>query len=894
MTEITNFIPARLKNAAVGGHVAGADDIIDENTGETLDLLSVKPATTGTTGDYPYNGLGRVILRKNMVSGVNTLTQDMFYKGEVGSRVPNTNTVFVVKYDFVLGEDITIPANCVLEFDGGSISGNGTNKDTITGNNTQIIAPKTSIFTGIVIAGTWNVPEITSAWFGDAQTVDNTLQQIENLLSDSIYNEVTIEAGDYWFVQTEDRANAFKIGKPYTKIILVGNLRLRGTDYNDKRFVTISSTHDVILTGGGYIFGDKLTHIYADGNTYPDGIIGYYQPDSGMSTYEKCHTLQVSLSYNVTIDGINIRNSVGDGIDLIHNTPTNSHSIIVRNVTIENTRRQGITANTVGGILENIYIKTVHGTSPEAGIDIEITTNADHTTNGMVLRNIRIEDCTTGIMSYAELNVAEIKEIIIENCDVRDVVRGFRIFRTINNVTIKNSTFESDLSRYGAKVGGARGNYSTIKNFISGNNCSLENCKITFINDIPVGEELTGKDVFALSAVDDGYAPEANNRRCINHCQIICPKINGLRYENGLSIENSYIEALYLWSDINPENSKGYIGYCTLNIANDIKFYQTRVLNNRIDLGGYIFAYTTQFIGNNIFHTKKKIWETDPNWDISSYLFKLEHSSFISNNKITLNSQIDALVVVGQTSTETSNIPTFENNFLNYNRFTQFVFAIPDANNSRIYAYNNNTYDSRLQDIINIDLGAAGNVLPSNPYKGHIFLNTSYNKLLCSTFTHGSTVIESTVNSSSSKFIGNTLTEHLTYFASINTRCQVYFSKTNSDPSESDLLQILAYSTSGSAEANFVAPNPIEYPYIYIVNSNTTSRALRVYDLNIWTEADGATAGVARNGATADRPVGRNIYVGFMYFDTSIGKPIYASAINGDTVTWVDATGATV
>lgn len=49
----------------------------------------------------------------------------MLYKDENGSRVPSTAAIFVVKYDYVLGETITIPENCVLAFDGGSIS-NGT------------------------------------------------------------------------------------------------------------------------------------------------------------------------------------------------------------------------------------------------------------------------------------------------------------------------------------------------------------------------------------------------------------------------------------------------------------------------------------------------------------------------------------------------------------------------------------------------------------------------------------------------------------------------------------------------------------------------------------------------------------------------------------------------
>ena len=116
-----------------------------------------------TSEQYPFNGMGRVVLKKNMVNGVNTLTQDMFYKGEAGSRVPNTNTIYVIQYDFTLGEDITVPANCVLEFDGGSISGN----KTLTGNNTGISAGLVKIFNiDITFAGSWNVAEGYPEWVG--------------------------------------------------------------------------------------------------------------------------------------------------------------------------------------------------------------------------------------------------------------------------------------------------------------------------------------------------------------------------------------------------------------------------------------------------------------------------------------------------------------------------------------------------------------------------------------------------------------------------------------------------------------------------------------------------------------------------------------------------------
>lgn len=61
-----------------------------------------------------YSGLGRVYLRKNIVGGVNTLTQAM---------LPDANTIYIIQYDYVLSSDITMPTNCILKFDGGSVSG---------------------------------------------------------------------------------------------------------------------------------------------------------------------------------------------------------------------------------------------------------------------------------------------------------------------------------------------------------------------------------------------------------------------------------------------------------------------------------------------------------------------------------------------------------------------------------------------------------------------------------------------------------------------------------------------------------------------------------------------------------------------------------------------------
>lgn len=98
--------------------------------GSSVDVnVKVTALTTNPNVPVTYK---TIILKKNLVNGVNTLTQDMIFA---------QNTKYVVKYDYTLGENITIPDNCIFEFDGGSILANGSN-DTITGINTVIIGIK--------------------------------------------------------------------------------------------------------------------------------------------------------------------------------------------------------------------------------------------------------------------------------------------------------------------------------------------------------------------------------------------------------------------------------------------------------------------------------------------------------------------------------------------------------------------------------------------------------------------------------------------------------------------------------------------------------------------------------------------------------------------------------
>lgn len=111
-----------------------AKDIVylDNNPEAWLSSLD-KPASSA---EDSFNSLRRVILKKNFVEveeggqmvTKNLMTQKMF---EDSKGNPLVNTIFVVQHEFELVGDITIPKNCVLEFDGGGIYYKGNSDVTI-------------------------------------------------------------------------------------------------------------------------------------------------------------------------------------------------------------------------------------------------------------------------------------------------------------------------------------------------------------------------------------------------------------------------------------------------------------------------------------------------------------------------------------------------------------------------------------------------------------------------------------------------------------------------------------------------------------------------------------------------------------------------------------------
>ena len=102
------------------------DDEDLTTTGGELPVLKLADRAYNPAG---FSGKGYKILRRNIVDGRNVLTQEM---------VNEPDTVYEIRYDFDLdGGQITIPENCILKFEGGSL-----NNGTLTGNDTVLLNEK--------------------------------------------------------------------------------------------------------------------------------------------------------------------------------------------------------------------------------------------------------------------------------------------------------------------------------------------------------------------------------------------------------------------------------------------------------------------------------------------------------------------------------------------------------------------------------------------------------------------------------------------------------------------------------------------------------------------------------------------------------------------------------
>lgn len=452
---------------------------------------------------YQWTGSDFIVDETEVPNLVNCLTQDM---------INEANTIYIIRYDYTLKEDVTIPANCVLEFEGGSISNASGNSYSIEGNNTGIKAELVAIFKDMAtLSGTWNIDDAYSDWF-TSQNVYNDMNSLTALANNANADHVTniYVNRDIQWLPTE-ASSLFNISNS-VNLYLNGTITVQANSLQRYYVIFLENTTNVHIIGGS-IIGDRQTH--------------------GTNAAEHCHGIELWESKNVTISGTHISYMPGDGIYLGGGDGSNSSDLTKANefVVIENcvcryNGRQGISvASSINELLIDNCEFSYTGVGnvitaqngPWAGIDIEPTVSIG------LLKNIIIRNTIFKKNKSHQFVVAtniQLDDIVVENC----------IFEADTFTENNEKVFIESSSVYiVGNIGAININSSVLKGILlvsNGRAVTIDKSSIN-LNDCSI--------YGGILAIDDNVS-NPNREWILNNCHFECQK-----YKYGSSIVENFI-----------------------------------------------------------------------------------------------------------------------------------------------------------------------------------------------------------------------------------------------------------------------------------------------------------------------------------------------------------------
>ena len=136
--------------------------------------------------------------------------------------------------------------------------------------------------------------------------------------------------------------------------------------------------------------GCKRLTVRGNGATFRMHKSDYHKPPYELAEWR--HALSIRGCEDVTIDGLSLLESGGDGIYLgVGTGRAANRNVTIRNVICEGNNRQGISVITAENLLiEDCVFRNTQGTAPQAGIDFEPNHPEERLVN-CVLRNCRSE-----------------------------------------------------------------------------------------------------------------------------------------------------------------------------------------------------------------------------------------------------------------------------------------------------------------------------------------------------------------------------------------------------------------------------------------------------------------------------------------------------------------------
>ena len=390
-----------------------------------------------------YSGMGKKILRKHYIDGVNTLTQHMINK---------PNTIYVIRYDYCLqGQTIEIPENCVLEFDGGSLR-NGA----IIFNHNKLIG-EVKIFTDVegTITNNFLYPEMFGA-IGDGVT--NDYHSISRMLKLKI-SKVTL-----------GKNKTYKIdGAQY-------GLQL----YNDLDFNLNGSEIKYCLIGSSeYTSSNTILDSHNSSNVkIHNGIISTdYESKQNLLVYVG----GIACGSNSEIFDITFNNLRPEASFMSNDVDGSCH------IAISNGGMNSITGDNIHNIsIHNCVFNSIYDSF---NIRIQGPWDSDNIDSSDIkeISDIHIYDCifSKSIKSCVEIAGNFTHDVLVENCRVVECgTEAMDIDKNAYNCTIRNVIVERCIGSSEVPEVAPYGGFSiqsnpASENYFSHNN-TIEGCTILY------------------------------------------------------------------------------------------------------------------------------------------------------------------------------------------------------------------------------------------------------------------------------------------------------------------------------------------------------------------------------------------------------------------------------
>jgi len=903
-----------------------------------------------------FTGLGRKNLKKNIVDGVNLLTQDMFNA---------SHTVYIIQFDYVLNSNIEIPNNSVLEFRGGSISGGS-----ISLENTYLNGDVSFIDT--VISGSCSNEILTPKLFGAVPSVyedesnkylhTKAFKSLANVIDNpnTLSRVVFIPSGHYSLNERVIFMSSCKVyGNGDTTVIDcydgAGGLGF-GYTKDGNHYYHSCEVLNCTIVEDAYKFNDYIIVNNSSELNVGDYIIITDTNDSSFNTSRKYYrTSEILKISNIEGNKIIFTSKLygyyfadfGEGYATTL-TPQPQHRTVISRFTPQQYNLSDFMVVSHNHDISNpttYYTLTVCGFRDSVFSGVHMENHGNYVPWCLKLGiHYSVRDCV--VRNYAKyttdgygLVISTSQEFVVYNCKFRATSHalstggGSSLFDVINRnfvyewLYFENWVYDASSGKTYTKIDldvHADAEYYKFINIMAPNstcdtggyNVLIENCKFNKIStsfnegDLTIKncEIFTEQDAGGLLWNNNAYDYYSDNSLVIEnsviHGNMTLDYQGSSKVYKKLVFKNNRCKSLqmrhgHIESTIIEDNLFESGGIYNYNCSFDFVSVRGNTL-----LNGFIFI-TSKESGNCIVNNNYVRTVEHSQSDKETIILRNMNGSFNDNTVIRDYAYYRPPISITQGNIIINNcIIKLNNDDLNkeivasnvanvvlknnvHNSTSISLIKYPDGDSKKYsYAFID-SYPSISNNLDRFDVkDSIGMVTYDNSTKSLAYI---------SSVPQGNVLLNLKVINSEPVITENVFDSGKTYYVKFgrnNVHNMVYFSKTRIIVEEDLLCALQSY---GSYDGVFQAPNKTDYPYVYITSSynSSTGVSFDFYENRNVSSYDGAVFNVKRSGTTAQRPIGYDVYVGFMYFDTSIGKPIYVKNINSSnySITWVDANG---